>query len=160
MLRISFKNDAAFLEAMRSKGPKIIAALTSKVTQLMFQLAGYIASRKLSGQVLAVRTGVLRASVVAIPTTVQGTTIVGAVESSAPPAGYGAVHEFGGSRVFEILPVKARALRFMMDGKIVFRARVSHPPLPKRPFMAPSLDENAADITEALQETVKKAILE
>lgn len=145
---------------MRTKGPRIISVLTTKLTILMRQLQGYIQSQKLSGQVLHVRTGVLRASVNAIPTTFSGTSIIGGVDAAASdsPAFYGAVHEFGGKSAFDILPVKARALSFLMNGKQVAFAKVHREPLPARPFMRPSLEENAEKIRASLQEAVREAI--
>jgi hypothetical protein len=170
MLKISFKSDATFIEVMRTKGPRIIMVLTTKVTSLMLRLASYVQSQKLSGQVLTPRTGVLRGSVNAIPATVEGTTITGAVEAAGGPAFYGHFFEkgtsdessmfWGGGRGYPIMAVKARALRFMIDGKVVFAKSVMHPPIIARPFMKPSLDENAANIESELRASVNEVINE
>lgn len=133
---------------MREKGPRIVSALTSKMSALMFLLQSYVVSQKLSGQVLKRRTGALSGSVHVVPTTTVGTKIVGEVTGASPPAGYGWVHELGGSRSFrvKVMSVKGRALSFM------------HPPLPKRPWMAPSQQEMAAQIEQALRDAVNMVI--
>src|SRR5258708_4124488 len=153
MLKISFLggSDQRLVEGLRAKGPAIIQVLMTKLNALIFILQSYIVSRKLSGQVLNRRTGVLAGSVRAIPAVLEGTKIVAAVEAAGGPAFYGAVHEYGGSGAYPIVATRARALAFLMDGKKVFARSVMHPPAKVRPFMAPALEENAADIEAQLR---------
>jgi len=93
--------------------------------------------RKLSGDVLRVRTGHLRGSgmmeVHATATGVEGTV------------GYRAVYARPleeGSRPYTIRPRRAKALRFLgRDGRLVFARSVQHPGLRPRPFLRPSAEE-------------------
>jgi hypothetical protein len=158
MIRTSFENDVRFIEALKNKGPRIVRILTGKVTQLMLQLSAFVAGRKLSGRVLKVRTGVLRASVHAVPTRIEGTKIIGEVESAGGPAFYGVFQEHGGTREYEIRAVKARALAFMSHGKQVFAKSVVHPPLLPRGFSSSSELENAQNIREQLEAAIGEAI--
>jgi hypothetical protein len=161
MLRISFadNSDQRLVETLRTKGPRIIAVLMTKLNALMIQLQSYIVSNKLSGQVLARRTGILAGSIRAIPATVEGAKIVAAVEGGGGPAFYGRIHEEGPEQgAYPIVAVRARALSFVMGGKQVFVKSVMHPAVRMRPFMAPSLDENAATIEAELRAAVDQEI--
>jgi hypothetical protein len=160
VLKIYFGNRPEFVKAMQTKAPRIMEVLTGKVTRLMFMLSSYVVSRKLSGQILHRRTGILSASIRAIPATVAGTKIIGEVQAGSGPAFYGAVHEYGGSRAYPILAVKGRALAFMMNGKQIFAKSVIHPPAKMRAFFTPSLDENAENIKAELQKAVDGVIKE
>ncbi len=160
MLKISFigNSDTRLVEALKAKGPAIISVLMSKVNQLMLQLSGYIVSQKLQGQVLHHRTGVLAGSIRTIPATLEGTSIVGAVEGGGGGAWYGALYEDvsaggtgGVSHSWTITATKARALSFLVDGKRLYRRSVTHPALSARPYMTPSLEENAGEIEAQLR---------
>src|SRR5882757_1810462 len=147
MLRISFNgSDQRLIAALRSKPQAIFRVLTTKLSALMFQLQVKIVTEKLSGQTLKRQTGKLAGSIRALPTVTEGSKILGGVEGAGGPAFYGAVHEYGGTAAYQIVAVRARALRFVMDGKVVFARSVIHPPAKVRAFMGPSLDESADTI--------------
>src|SRR6266403_3326926 len=160
MLKISFigNSDTRLVEALKAKGPAIISVLMSKVNQLMLQLSGYIVSLTLQGQVLHHRPGVLAGSIRTIPATLEGTTLVGAVAGAGGGAWYGALYETeeaggtgGVSHSWTITATKARALSFLVDGKRLYRHSVTHPALMARPYMTPSLEENAGEIETQLR---------
>ena len=152
MLRISFQGEPRVIEGLKTKGPQIVSVLTTKLSALMLQLSSYIVGKKLSGQVLHRVTGTLAGSVHATPTERTGEKIIGGVEAAGGPAFYGRSFELGElhSTGTYVVPVKARALSFMLDGKRVFAMRVLRKPLEARPFMAPSLAENAGSIRSQL----------
>lgn len=159
MLSISFKGDQRrFIQAMRSKGPRIIQVLTTKLTGSMLKLASYVQTKKLSGQVLNARTGNLRASVRAIPAHLEGTKLEAGVEAAGGTAFYGAFHEYGTSRPYEIRAVNGRALSFVMGGKQRFFASVIHPPIKQRAFLAPSIEENIDSIMSDLRTGVTEVV--
>lgn len=54
---------------------------------------------------------------------------------------YAAVQHFGGEKEYTI-EAKKKALRFGGPGGFIFRRRVKHPPLPKRPFMMLQVPED------------------
>jgi phage gpG-like protein len=74
---------------------------------------------------------------------------------------YAAIHEFGGAiPPHQILPDKARALAFLVDGKQAFAARVNLPAvtMPERSYMRSSLAEMADEIREGLTTAVVEAV--
>lgn len=160
MLDIYFadNSDRRLVESLREKGPAIIRVLMSKLNELMIQLQSYIVAQKLSGQSLRRQSGRLAGSIRYIPAVLEGTVIVGAVEGAGGPAWYGKLYEDpeaggtgGVSHSWQITATKARALSFVVDGRRVFARSVIHPPLAARPFMTPSLDENAGNIEAQLR---------
>ena len=160
MLTLSFKGtDTKLLTVLKQKGPAIRQVLMSRLNILMLQLQRYIVTEKLSGQILKRRTGILAGSIHTVPAAERGTQITGGVQYGGGPAFYGPILE-SGSAAHEIFAVKARALRFVTGGKIVFAKSVSHPGIPAKPFMLPSLEENMADIRTQLQTAIDEAMSE
>lgn len=169
MLRIFFRNDVEFVQALERKGPAIISALVRRVNQLMVSLQSYIVSNKLSGQALARRTGKLAASIRYIPAELKGTQIEGSVEGGGGPAWYGKLFETedaggtgGGSSFYTIMAVRARALAFVTKSgdKVFVRPPgvVNHPPAQVRPFMSSALAERASSIRTSLQEAINEEL--
>jgi hypothetical protein len=154
MLKFSFNNsDVRLVENLRAKGPQIIQAVTRKMDELMLWLQAKIVGEKLQGQVLQHRTGKLAASIRAIPATVEGTSVVGAVEGAGGPAFYGRFLEEG-SAPHEIVPVNKAALAFILNGKQVFFKRVHHPGTQAYRFMEKSQEEMRAAMFAGLTESV------
>jgi hypothetical protein len=160
MLKITWKANESTIAAMRAKGPRIVSVLMSKVNLLMTQLGSFVQTQKLSGQVLGVRSGKLRASISALPTQLVGTKIIGTVQQDPTIAFYGRANEFGLLHPWEIVASKQRFLKFISDGKVNFRRSVTHPPLPPRPFFAPSEMENAGKILAELNTSIRKVVEE
>lgn len=158
MLRISVEPSFENISLFRNRGARILSALVARADALMIQLQSYIVTQKLSGQVLRRVTGVLASSVTTIPAKVEGTTIVAGVESSGGPAFYGHIFESGGARGYDILPTRARVLRFVSDGQVIFTRMVHREPQPARPFMQPSLDEMKDVIVQGMQEALRRAL--
>ena len=151
LLEIKLKSDPQKLvAALRAKPLAIVNALESRLNAVLMQLASYIVGRKLSGQMLARRTGILAGSVHTEPAKTVGTQSIGKVVAGEGPAFYGTILE-SGSRAHQIFAVKARALAFVTNGKQVFARSVFHPGIAARPFMRTSLEENAVDIRAQLQ---------
>lgn len=82
------------------------------------------------------------------------------VERRLGPAAYGKVHEYGGEQAYDILPSRAKVLRFIKDGQTVFARAVHHPPLPQRSFMEASLDDMKDEIVLAIKVAFRDAIQE
>lgn len=97
------------------------------------------AKRKLSNDMVNVRTGNLRSSQAAPVIIVRGNTIVGVAENTAAYAYY--VHE--GTRPHEIRPVRAKVLRFTPRGAQapIFRPLVNHPGTRARPWLRTAMEE-------------------
>jgi len=124
----------------------------------MFQLAGKIAAEKLSGQILKVRTGILRSSVHSDPTITTGNEIRGSVSMAQGTAFYGKFQETGVPHSWTVMATKARALQFLRGPKTVYAQNIIHPPLKQRAFARPSLLESAQTIHDELQRAVDQEI--
>jgi phage gpG-like protein len=137
---------------------KVHAALLRKVTELAFKLEAKIKG-KLSGEVLHVRTGALRASI-ANQVTDTATAVTGRAFSSGDVK-YAALHEWGGKiPAHEVVATKAQALAFVMGGKQVFAKRVQIPDvtMPERSFMRSSLADMKSEIVEGMTEAVREGL--
>ena len=100
------------------------------------------AKRNLSGHMVHVRTGNLRASQSAPTILSRGPLIVGVAENKASYALY--VHE--GTGQHEIRPRRAKVLRFTPTGggRPVFRPMVMHPVTKAKPFLMDAMIEVVA----------------
>ena len=134
---------------------RIHAVLFKKATAYAFLLESHIKADKLSGQVLNVRTGNLRRSIFSGVEDNGDTIEIWAKQSG--DVKYGAIHEFGGkTAAHEILPVKAKALHFIVGGKEVFAKIVHHPGsvMPERSYMRSSLEDMKDTIIAGLKDAV------
>ena len=156
---ITFTTEGSPATMMELRYAAIMTALADRVSLLMLKLQAHIVTEHLSGRPPGLNqiSGRLAGSIRAIPSEIQGEQIVGSVEGAGGPAWYGAVHEFGGTRAYQILPVNAKALRFEVGGRVVFAKSVNHPPLPERSFMRSSLVEMRDEIVASLQQAASEA---
>ena len=60
-----------------------------------------------------------------------------------------------GTRPHMIYPVRARALRFVVDGKVVFARKVRHPGTRAQPFVKPTVDRFVVFIREQILSKVR-----
>ena len=70
---------------------------------------------------------------------------------------YAAAHEYG-TGPYEILPTKAKALRFAIGGQTVFAKSVQHPGLKKRPFLEPALEDERSRFPSIYEEELQVLI--
>jgi HK97 gp10 family phage protein len=61
---------------------------------------------------------------------------------------YAKIHEFGGV----IRPVKAKALKFQIDGKWIVTKKVT---MPARPYLRPAVDEHMEEIKQAVKDALR-----
>ena len=137
---------------------KLQAALLQKVSMLALKLEERV-KRKLSGEVLNVKTGDLRRSI-ANKVEQSAHAVIGTVYSSGDVK-YAAIHEFGGTTKAHVIEaVNAKALAFSMGGQQVFAKRVNHPgsKIPERSFLRSSLADMRDEITEGLHRTVAETL--
>jgi phage gpG-like protein len=135
--------------------PLLIRAwLEAKTRDLAATLVARIRDEKLSGQVLATRSGALKASISAEIFN-DGETVSASLGSTGDVK-YAAIQEYGGrTSAHEIVPDKAQALAFIAGGSLRFARRVNHPgsTLPARSYLNASLqdarDEIVADLATA-----------
>lgn len=151
-------DDSRAVARLGAMPAKVHDALVTKVSSLRLQLEAKIKS-KLSGQVLNVRTGALRASI--FSETIDEKDAVYGRAASSGDVKYAGIHEFGGKTpAHDIVPTKAQALAFVVGGKQVFAKAVHHPGsnMPERSFMRSSLKDMRGEIVSGLEQAVKKAL--
>jgi phage gpG-like protein len=136
----------------------LTAALDDKAAELAAALVDLVQNDKLSGAVLSIRSGALRDSIVAsVSADADG---VAASVGSEGDVKYAAIQEYGGkTSAHEILPVKAQALAFVIDGVQHFARRVEHPGslIPERSYLRSSLDDMQGEILAALADAAADA---
>ena len=115
---------------------RIRASVAATLTRLGYGLLSEVVDRKLNGEVLQRRSGKLAASQTLVIEDDGFAVSVGFDDRAVP---YGRFQEFGVPHSWLIEAKKARALRFSIDGKTLFRKRVTHPPLPARSFLRSAL---------------------
>jgi phage gpG-like protein len=154
MLTLSLSGDDALEARLDAFSGALCDALATKAETLAQALADTVKSDKLSGQVLAARSGALRDSIEA-EVAAGGDAIVATV-GSVGELKYAAIQEYGGKTgAHEILPIKGKVLAFVAGGATRFAAKVEHPgsTIPERSYLRATLDEQTDAIVAALAAT-------
>ena len=147
-------------DRLQAAAAKVRPALTGAMREIMNDVWRR-ASKKVSGDVLKVRTGHLRRTlgppqVKAVLTGVEGTLGAGAI--------YARIHEEGGTiPAHTIRPRFAQVLRWIgPGGRPVFAKSVNIPAIrmPKRAFLAPSLTEALPPARRRLEQVMIRTINE
>lgn len=160
MASFVFKFGAQPLQTeLAGKTDTLMAAFAAQMDTLGQQLYALVAD-KLSGGVLKVQTGELLRSVMLNALAITGMQFETSVEipESSPQWIVGMTHEYGGTGYYQILPVNAQALRFMVGGNPVFAKSVNHPPAVERSFLRSSLDEIQAEVYADLSKTATEVL--
>ena len=156
MLQLSLNDGAS--AALAALPERLRAALSDKTATLAAALQAKI-QEKLSGDVLNQKSGALARS---ITTTIDdSSTDVSVTLATSPDIKYAAIHEYGGMiPPHQIVPDKAKALAFLVGGKLAFAARVNLPAIamPERSYMRASLAEIADEIEEDLSDAVAEVL--
>jgi phage gpG-like protein len=156
MLNIQITGDREVIARLQNMPDAVRKALLKKVTTLAFRLESKIKRDKLSGQVLGVRSGKLRAGIFSKAT--QSGDRTEGMAASAGDVKYAGVHEFGGTINIPEITAKGKALAFMQGGKMAFYKKVAAHTItmPERSFMRSSLadmrDQIIREMTEAVQQ--------
>jgi len=161
MLSVELRGDQQVIRKLEARPKAVQAALITTISALELILERHIKADLLSGQVLNVRSGNLRASVHSVfPLEVTDHSVYGHVAQSGDVK-YGRIHEFGGKTpAHEIRATKAKALHFMMGGKDVFAKSVHHPGsvMPERSYMRRGLADLRERIISDMDAAVRKGI--
>lgn len=119
--------------------------------------------QKLTGEVLHVRTGLLRRSISRTDALVLDTEVRSAVGSNVRTGGqavkYAAIHEFGGQTKAHIIrPKNKKALSFTVGGKTICRKMVHHPgsKMPERSYLRSTLTERKGDYQTTITGAAQK----
>jgi phage gpG-like protein len=138
---------------------EMLDSLSAKTALLAQALAHKVRDDKLTGGVLNVASGALRASIVA-EVGVDASGVFASV-GSVGDVKYAAIHEYGGkTAAHEIVALKAEALAFANGGAMVFARCVAHPgsTIPERSYLRSSLAEMVEEIIAALAESPREAL--
>jgi len=136
---------ASVRQALRRRAAALSAELVARVKQ------------KLSGEVLAARSGRLRDSVHQ-EAGEGGSGIFTRIAVGVP---YAAIHEFGGTiPAHTIAARKGEALHWVAGGKDFFAPRVAHPgaTIPERSYLRAALAEMEDEIVSGLRAAVAEGI--
>ena len=136
----------------------MLARLEAKARDLAASLVNKVREEKLSGGILQMRSGVLKASIAA-EVSVEGGELNAKVGSFGDVK-YAAIQEYGGrTSAHEILPDKAQALAFIGGGGQRFARRVQHPgsTIPAHAYLQSSLDEARDAIVAELSGVANEA---
>lgn len=149
MITVFLAGDTQVIARLNAMPGALRSGIVRAVTRLALETQRLV-QQKLSGPVLAVRTGVLRSSInyrIQDSATQVTATIGTAVK-------YGKYHEYGVPHSWEIKPTTAKALAFEVGGQTIFRKSATHKALPERSFLRSALREMEPRIKEELQAAV------
>ena len=151
MIRLEVTGDRELRFKLESLPDRLRAELVKAMTRAMFGLQAHVQKDKLSGQVLKVRTGRLRASVTS-KVTEQPDAVVGIVGTNveyAPP------HEFGYSGVQSVEAYTRRTPSGRIANVKAFTRQMN---LPERSFLRSSLADQADAVRAELEKGVANAV--
>ena len=144
--------------ALAAMPERVRDALAAKATALAAELQARI-QRKLSGEVLNMKSGALAGSITSEID--ESSASISVRIATSADVKYAVIHEFGGAiPPHEIVPDKAKALAFVIGGKQTFAARVQMPTvtMPERSYMRSSLVEMVDEIKDALARVVVEVL--
>jgi hypothetical protein len=136
---------------------RVVAALTAAMTANLTREEAEI-QRKLSGEVLQVRSGNLLGTVQVNPPELDGDILDGSVQAGGPDAPWGVWQEYGTAGPYTIEASAAKALAFEVGGETVFAKSVTHPGLEERSFMRSTADDLRDQEYEDYQAAVAEAL--
>ena len=142
-------------EQINRKRTVLEARISQKLNSINTELQRRIVG-KLTGDVLQNRTGNLARSIEAIPARIEGAVIEGSVQGGGGVAFYGKFQEYGTRGPYTILPKNAQALRFFIEGKLIFAKKVIHPGLKERSFMRSTFTDMQPEIVASLESVTKE----
>jgi phage gpG-like protein len=154
MIAVQLIGEDRLVARFAAMPEKLQEGVARAVTRLGLELQRTV-QQKLSGEVLKVRTGSLRSSI-NLEVTATASDVSATVGTNVRYARY---HEFGVGHPWLIEAKNAKALRFTVGGRTIFRRRVTHPPLAERSFLRSALADVAPQIEEELREAVAEATL-
>jgi phage gpG-like protein len=158
MFTIEIKGDRELVERLNAMPSTVRVVLRRKVYMLALLLEAMV-KEKLSGPVLNVVSGALRRSITEEVT--DNPEQISAKVYSSGDVKYAAIHEYGGViHIPEIVPVKAKALHFVIGAKDIFAMRVAahdvH--MPERSYMRSSLDQMRQEIVDGMRSAVLEGL--
>lgn len=155
---IQVQGGEEFVRYLRTLPVNVQRVLKDKITLLSSKISSTIKNDRLSGQLLKVKTGRLRASIYARTyfSTNSATLSVG----SRGDVPYAAIQDLGGDiRGHVIYPKAKRVLAFMLGGRKVFAQRVYIPPMTLKGRNYMEIQSLAPEIISVLTQGVNEAVV-
>lgn len=154
--------DKALLARLDAAPGKMKAEIDMTVQKLGYALQAKVQTNYLTGQVLRVRTGRLRSSITqGAPGSLSRfeSTPDKAIAYVGTNVSYGVAWEKG-LPARDVVPIRAKALRFEIGGEVIFRKRAHIPAQAPRKFLEPALVEMKPTIMHELGQALKRGMLE
>lgn len=148
---MSLHGEDKAIAAIEGKREELAVALSRTIVRQSIELQAHIKRDKLSGQVLRRRTGRLSRSIQYHAPVQREGVVIADVSAGGTNVRYARIHEFGG----DIYPVRAKMLRFKIDGRWVFSRHVR---MPERSYMRTALAERRPEIVTAVRETARRVL--
>lgn len=146
--------DRELVQRFKRLAPALKTEVDRETDRLGFELQGLVQRDYLTGQVLHVQSGRLRASINRGNADTRShfeSTPVSAFAFVGTNVSYGRIWELDGIAAHDIVPIKAKALRFTVGGQVLFRKRVHIPAQGPRPYLSPALQQMRPQIIVAYQ---------
>ena len=159
MLRMEFIGGDVLVALLRAYGDKVQTAIVKSVARSALKLQSEVMERRLSGQVLNVRTGNLRRSIHQRVTN-TGSAVIGEVNTNVR---YGMAHEYGFAGTVNVKAslrqVRQAFGRPLKSPRYVqVRAHSRNVRLPERSFLRTALRDLKPEIEADLRNSVKGAL--
>lgn len=155
-MSISVKVDDSRVQLKLANLPSDIRRrLVETMTKIGYELADDVKTGKLSGQVLNVRSGLLRSSV-GNETTDEGgriTTKVGVPGSRVP---YAAIHEYGGT--INVPEVSGKLMVFGQPPVFTMHHKAYPVKMPERSYLRSTLTEKAPHYISQIADAIKEVV--
>jgi len=143
---VNVEQAKSYIESKRSL---LVDMLANRMDAVNAMLADRVKGN-LSGAVLQTQSGALLGTLMQTPAQLSGDELYASVQAGGELAPYGIYFEEGGTGYYEIRPINARVLAFMMGGQQMFAKIVNHPPIPHLPWFGPEAITAAEDMKEQL----------
>lgn len=142
MISGALVGDRQLVARFKALPQRVKTAVDQTTDALGLRLQASVQRDYLTGQVLRVRTNRLRGSITRGAQDSRSrfeSTPVTAFAYVGTNVSYGRTWEYDGIPAHDVVPIRAKALRFEIGGQVFFRKRVHIPAQGPRPFLAPAL---------------------
>lgn len=157
LMKIDVEGDRAVIARISAIPDKVYSGLRTEIMAQALKTEGEV-KRKLSGDVLNVVTGTLRASIYSRFEEATKERVAASVQSGG--VAYAGIHEFGGViPAHEVVAKAGGMLRFEIAGVVYYRKRVFIPDvkMPERSYLRSTLRERTPEIIEGIRGVVERA---
>lgn len=159
MIEQSVTGDTAVVASIREQCKEITANVEQSIGRLTLKLLTRVKVKKLSGQVLNVRTGRLRRSITQ-KVTKEPNHITGIVGTNV---NYGRIHEIGFNGDVSVKghlrTIKKAWGKDIKPKTVEIRAYSRHVNLPEKSFLRSAMIDMAPEILQTIQQSVRQGII-